>query len=75
VEPHNGIRLGLAGRRTTVTGLRPADTDMMAGMDVEENDPADVVRAALDGDAVSVGLEKALFTDPSVLCPQVIPTA
>ena len=34
-----------------MTGLHLAstDTDMMAGWDVEKNDPADVVRAALDG--------------------------
>ncbi|HXA58849.1 MAG TPA: SDR family NAD(P)-dependent oxidoreductase, partial [Streptosporangiaceae bacterium] len=47
----NGIRLELAGQGTTVTGLHlgSTDTDMMAGFDVEKNDPADVVRTALDG--------------------------
>ncbi|MFF3456831.1 SDR family NAD(P)-dependent oxidoreductase [Streptomyces sp. NPDC002730] len=46
-----GIRLELAGQGTTVTGLHLAspDTDMMAGWDVEKNDPADVVRTAPDG--------------------------
>jgi hypothetical protein len=36
---------------TQVTGLHPgaADTDMMAGFDVEKNDPVDAVRTALDG--------------------------
>ncbi|MDN3354493.1 SDR family oxidoreductase [Actinomadura sp. DC4] len=47
----NGIRLELAGQGTTVAGLYmgSTDTDMMAGWDVEKNDPADVVRTALDG--------------------------
>ena len=36
---------------TLVTGLvlSATDTDMMAGWDIPKNDPADVVRAALDG--------------------------
>ena len=29
--------------------LGATDTDMMAGLDMDKNDPADVVRAALDG--------------------------
>ncbi|MET7709555.1 SDR family oxidoreductase [Micromonospora sp. NPDC005413] len=47
----NGIRLELAGQGTLVTGLHlgSADTDMSAGHDGEKVDPADVVRAALDG--------------------------
>jgi NAD(P)-dependent dehydrogenase (short-subunit alcohol dehydrogenase family) len=47
----NGIRLELAGLGTQVTGvyLSATDTDMMAGWDIPKNDPADVVRAALDG--------------------------
>jgi len=47
----NGIRLELAGQGTAVTGvhLGAADTDMMAGWDIEKLDPAEVVRAALDG--------------------------
>ncbi|MEW2162607.1 SDR family oxidoreductase [Streptomyces sp. NPDC007084] len=47
----NGVRLELAGQGTQVTGLymSSTDTDMMAAWDIEKNDPADVVRAALDG--------------------------
>ncbi|MER5634980.1 SDR family oxidoreductase [Streptomyces nitrosporeus] len=81
----NGIRVELAGQRTMVTGLHMAstDTDMMAGWDVEKNDPADVVRAALDGieagklevlaDDDSVRLKAALSADPSVLYPHTVP--
>lgn len=72
----NGIRLELTGQRTLVTGLHvgAVDTDMMAGWDVEKNDPADVVRAALDGveagsfevlaDEASRQVKAALATDP-----------
>lgn len=47
----NGIRLELAGQGTLVTGLHlgSADTDMSAGYDGDKVDPAEVVRAALDG--------------------------
>jgi NAD(P)-dependent dehydrogenase (short-subunit alcohol dehydrogenase family) len=47
----NGVRLELAGQGTQVTGvvLGAADTDMMAGYTGPMTDPADVVRAALDG--------------------------
>ncbi|MDN4648635.1 SDR family oxidoreductase [Curtobacterium sp. PsM8] len=47
----NAVRLELAGRGVTVQGLHlgAADTDMMAGYDGPMTDPADVVRAALDG--------------------------
>ena len=47
----NGIRLELAEQGTQVTGvfLSSTDTDMMAAYDIPKNDPADVVRAALDG--------------------------
>jgi len=47
----NSVRLELAGRGVTVQGLHlgAADTDMMAGYDGPMTDPADVVRAALDG--------------------------
>ncbi|MFF1926007.1 SDR family oxidoreductase [Streptomyces sp. NPDC058221] len=80
----NGIRLELAGQRTSVTGLHLAstDTDMMAGWDVEKNDPADVVRAALDGleagrlevlaDENSAQIKAGLSADPSVLYPQIL---
>ncbi|MBG6066182.1 SDR family oxidoreductase [Micromonospora ureilytica] len=47
----NGIRLELAGQGTLVTGLHlgAADTDMSANYDGDKIDPADAVRAALDG--------------------------
>lgn len=47
----NAVRLELVGRGVTVQGLHlgAADTDMMAGYDGLMTDPADVVRAALDG--------------------------
>ncbi|MGY2078972.1 SDR family oxidoreductase [Modestobacter sp. SYSU DS0657] len=47
----NGVRLELTGQGTQVTGvvLGAADTDMMAGYTGPMSDPADVVRAALDG--------------------------
>ncbi|GAB4055142.1 SDR family oxidoreductase [Catellatospora paridis] len=62
----NGIRMELAGQGTTVTGLHmgSTDTDMMAGLDVAKNDPADVVRAALDG--VEAGRHEVLVDDASI---------
>ena len=47
----NGVRLELAAQGTQVTGLylSSTDTDMMAAYDIAKNDPADVVRTALDG--------------------------
>jgi NAD(P)-dependent dehydrogenase (short-subunit alcohol dehydrogenase family) len=47
----NCVRLELAAQNTLVTGvvLGPTDTDMAAGADIPKNDPADVVRAVLDG--------------------------
>jgi NAD(P)-dependent dehydrogenase (short-subunit alcohol dehydrogenase family) len=83
----NGIRLELADQGTLVTGLHvgSVDTDMMAGWDVEKNDPAEVVRAALDGveagrlevlaDDASTQLKAALSAEPSVLYPQVVSAA
>jgi NAD(P)-dependent dehydrogenase (short-subunit alcohol dehydrogenase family) len=80
----NGVRVELAGQGTLVTGLLlgPTDTDMTAGLDVPKNDPADVVRAALDGveadrvevlaDQVVVDLKAALSADPRTLYPQVV---
>ncbi|MCE6996847.1 SDR family oxidoreductase [Saccharothrix sp. S26] len=80
----NGVRVELAGQGTLVTGLLlgPTDTDMTAGMDVPKNDPADVVRTALDGveaDLVEVladegvaRLKAALSADPRALYPQVV---
>jgi NAD(P)-dependent dehydrogenase (short-subunit alcohol dehydrogenase family) len=78
----NGVRLELAGQRTLVTALHVSavDTDMMAGWDVEKNDPADVVRAALDGieagafeviaDAATDAVKAELSADPSMVYPQ-----
>ncbi|TQM81713.1 short-subunit dehydrogenase [Saccharothrix saharensis] len=80
----NGVRVELAGQGTLVTGLLlgPTDTDMTAGVDVPKNDPADVVRAALDGveadlvevlaDQGVVALKAALSADPRTLYPQVV---
>lgn len=73
----NGVRLELAGQGTLVTGLHlgAADTDMMADYDGDKMDPADVVRAALDGieagrievlaDGWSRHVKASLANDPS----------
>lgn len=78
----NGIRLELHEQGTLVAGLvlSSTDTDMMAGWDIPKNDPADVVRAALDGleagrfeilaDRDSTEAKAALSTDPGVLYAQ-----
>ncbi|WP_144122754.1 SDR family oxidoreductase [Catellatospora sichuanensis] len=78
----NGIRMELAGQGTLVTGLHlgSTDTDMMAGHDIAKNDPADVVRAALDGieadqhevlvDDASVQAKAALAADLGTRYPQ-----
>ncbi|MFI9008877.1 SDR family oxidoreductase [Actinosynnema sp. NPDC053489] len=80
----NGVRVELADQGTLVTGvhLGLTDTDMTAGLDGPKNDPADVVRAALDGveadlvevlaDQGVVDLKAALAADPRVLYPQVV---
>jgi hypothetical protein len=57
--------------------MSATDTDMMAGRDIPKNDPADVVRQALDGieagaleviaDADTAAAKSALSDDPSVL--------
>ncbi|GAA2984812.1 SDR family oxidoreductase [Streptosporangium longisporum] len=79
----NGVRLELARQGTTVAGLHlgGTDTDMMAAFDVEKNDPADVVRTALDGleageieilaDENTVQVKAALSADPRALYPQI----
>jgi hypothetical protein len=61
------------------------DTDMMASVDVEKNDPADVVRTTLDGleageieilaDENTVQVKAALSADPSVLYPRTVSAA
>jgi NAD(P)-dependent dehydrogenase (short-subunit alcohol dehydrogenase family) len=74
----NGIRLELATQRTLVSGLfmSATDTDMMAGWDIEKNDPAHVVRLALDGievgsleivaDEDTAQSKAALSADPAI---------
>ena len=81
----NGIRLELASQGTLVTGLHlgAADTDMMAGYEGEMNDPAEVVRAALDGleagrlevliDEASTQAKAALAADPSAVYAEALP--
>ena len=61
----NGVRLELTGQGTLVTGvvLGAADTDMMAGYTGPMNDPADVVRAVLDG--VGAGAWEVVVDDAS----------
>ncbi|WP_043640299.1 SDR family oxidoreductase [Nonomuraea candida] len=73
----NGVRLELRGQGTLVTGvhLGAADTDMMRDYEGEKSDPADVVRAALDGveadrlevvvDEWSAKVKASLADDPS----------
>ncbi|GAA3456139.1 SDR family oxidoreductase [Dactylosporangium matsuzakiense] len=72
----NGVRLELAAQGTQVTGLHlgAADTDMTAGYEGEKADPADIVRAGLDGleagaaevvaDAWSAHVKASLADDP-----------
>jgi NAD(P)-dependent dehydrogenase (short-subunit alcohol dehydrogenase family) len=45
----NTVRLELPDALVTGLYLSSTDTDMMAGWDIPKNDPADVVRQALDG--------------------------
>jgi hypothetical protein len=65
--------------------LSATDTDMMAGWDIAKNDPADVVRAALDGlesgafeviaDADTAASKAALATDPREIYAEVLASA
>ncbi|GAA1671867.1 SDR family oxidoreductase [Kribbella yunnanensis] len=61
----NSIRHELAGQGTLVSGLLLAatDTDMMAAYDVPKNDPADVIRVALDG--LEADLTEVLADEPT----------
>jgi NAD(P)-dependent dehydrogenase (short-subunit alcohol dehydrogenase family) len=80
----NGVRLELAAQGTLVTGLLlgAADTDMMAGFDIEKTDPAVIARAALDGieagalefvaDEATAQVKAALAGDPRVLYPAAV---
>ncbi|MBE2319889.1 SDR family oxidoreductase [Solirubrobacter sp. CPCC 204708] len=45
----NTVRLELPDTLVTGVYLSATDTDMMAGWDIPKNDPADVVRQAVDG--------------------------
>ncbi|WP_326557111.1 SDR family oxidoreductase [Micromonospora sp. NBC_01796] len=79
----NGIRLELAAQGTLVTGLHlgAADTDMMADYNGPKVDPAEVVRAGLDGieagrfevivDEWSAHIKASLAADPSLFYTQV----
>ncbi|WP_026928826.1 SDR family oxidoreductase [Glycomyces tenuis] len=81
----NGARLELASQGTQVVGLHVAgvDTDMLAGIEADKSDPADVVRAGLDGiesgalevlaDRNAVELKAVLNADPSVVYPELAP--
>ncbi|MDA0179439.1 SDR family oxidoreductase [Solirubrobacter phytolaccae] len=70
----NSVRLELPDTLVTGLYLSSTDTDMMAGWDIPKNDPADVVRQALDGleadaveviaDADTAETKAALSTEP-----------
>jgi NAD(P)-dependent dehydrogenase (short-subunit alcohol dehydrogenase family) len=74
----NGVRLELARQGTLVSGLlmSSTDTDMMAGWDIPKNDPADVIRQALNGieagqleiiaDEETAQAKAALSADPAL---------
>jgi NAD(P)-dependent dehydrogenase (short-subunit alcohol dehydrogenase family) len=68
----NAVRLELAGQGTLVTGvmLSATATDMTAAWDVPKNDPADVVRQALDG--VEAGSLEVIAGDPADVYPDVV---
>ncbi|MGW4946698.1 SDR family oxidoreductase [Actinoplanes sp. NPDC004185] len=80
----NGVRLELAEQGTLVTGLLlgAADTDMMAGFDIEKTDPAVIARIALDGieagalevvaDEATAEVKAALAGDPRALYPTAV---
>ncbi|WP_328834965.1 SDR family oxidoreductase [Streptomyces europaeiscabiei] len=83
----NSVRLELSRQNTLVTGvyLGPTDTDMAKGQPFEKNDPADVVRAALNGveakqseviaDALSARAKANLALDPAVVYTPAAATA
>ncbi|WP_193048545.1 SDR family oxidoreductase [Mycolicibacterium baixiangningiae] len=56
----NSTRLELAAQGTQVVGLHlsATDTDMLAGVDMPKNNPAEVIRQALDG--LESGLDEVL---------------
>jgi NAD(P)-dependent dehydrogenase (short-subunit alcohol dehydrogenase family) len=83
----NGIRLELATHGTLVSGLflSATDTDMMAGWDIDKNDPAHVVCLALDGieagkleiiaDEDTAKTKAALSADPAITYAAQLTTA
>lgn len=83
----NGIRLELAAQGTLVTGLHlgAADTDMAADYEGPKLDPADVVRAALDGvqageieviaDPFTAQIKTGLAASPAANHPQLVVAA
>jgi len=78
----NGARLELAAQGTQVIGLHVAgiDTDMLAAVEAEKSDPADIARAGLDGiasgalevlaDQNAVELKAILSADPGTVYPE-----
>lgn len=80
----NSLRLELAPQGTLVTGLHLGytDTPMTANIDAPKNDPADVVRAALDGieageyevlaDQLSIDVKQGLAAPIVGLYPQLV---
>jgi NAD(P)-dependent dehydrogenase (short-subunit alcohol dehydrogenase family) len=78
----NSARLELAQQGTQVLGLHVGgiDTDMLAAVEAEKSDPADIARAGLDGiasgalevlaDRNAVALKAILNADPSILYPE-----
>ncbi len=75
----NSIRLELASQNTLVVGVQlgATDTDMMKGVDIPKNDPANVANAALDAieagdwevlaDEMTRQIKSALSLDPKAL--------
>ncbi|WP_205328604.1 SDR family oxidoreductase [Glycomyces sp. YM15] len=78
----NGARLELAPQGIQVTGLHVGgmDTEMLAGIEADKSDPADIARAGLDGiesgalevlaDRDAVQLKAVLNADPSIVYPE-----
>lgn len=78
----NGVRLELAAQGTQVVGLHVAgvDTDMLAGVEADKSDPADIVRTALDGiesgalevvaDQRTAAIKAVLNAEPGVMYPE-----
>ncbi|WP_030159356.1 SDR family oxidoreductase [Glycomyces sp. NRRL B-16210] len=78
----NGARLELAAQGTQVTGLHVSgvDTDMLAAVEADKSDPADVARAGLDGieagalevlaDQAAIDLKATLNADLRDLYPE-----